>query len=128
MCLIIYKPNGVNVPEELLRSAITHNNDGFGLMFPENGKVVVYKDHRSEYVYEPYFRHAEKEMLIHLRMQTHGKINLDNTHPFHIGGETWFMHNGVLLIDTKKKPDMSDTWHFNEKVLKWLYKFDPSDL
>ena len=51
-------------------------------------------------------------------MATHGKINPDNCHPFHVVDDVYFIHNGILNIEQSLDPNKSDTYHFAELVLK----------
>lgn len=42
MCLIIHKPAGVEIAEELLAAGAAHNPDGWGLMgFDANGRPLI---------------------------------------------------------------------------------------
>lgn len=52
-------------------------------------------------------------VAVHLRMRTHGNIDLDNCHPYEIAdGGGYLMHNGVLSFGNAKDTSKSDTWHY----------------
>ena len=107
MCVIIYKPKGVELPSiELLTKAHQRDPHGCGLVTPN----VYYKG----LSFESFKRHikkcsAEEPMLIHFRLATHGSIKKSNCHPFFDSEtNTFFMHNGVLSA-IKVKGDRTDS-------------------
>ena len=55
-------------------------------------------------------------MLIHFRIATHGKVELDNCHPFKLNNRMVLIHNGIIsgYGDKEKK---SDTRDYIDKVL-----------
>lgn len=125
-----------------------HNQDGAGIMTAHDGKVHTHVSLDGPSAMYTQYMQMYREgvpMFLHYRMKTHGKIDLDNTHPYLVyrwenGKELWMMHNGVLTTGNKTNPDMSDTWHFiqerlqelsrdypkwfmNVELLEWLGKF-----
>ena len=104
MCVIIVKPAGVEMPcEDVIRAAMTANPDGFGIVSPK----VKYKGlNRCEFLAKLSKVTKSEPCMIHFRWATHGSISEKNCHPFRSGG-VWFMHNGVLDIDTEG--DMTDS-------------------
>jgi len=106
MCVIIYKPTNRELPDrELLKLAYHVNHDGIGLVSPE----VNYKGFSFDRFMRVLKTCKEKEpVLIHFRWATHGSIARKNCHPFHDSQtDTWFMHNGVLPIESSR--DMTDS-------------------
>lgn len=95
MCVIIYKPKGIELPSiELLTKAYQRNPHGCGLVTPS----IQYKG----LSFESFKRHlkqcsADEPMLIHFRYATHGSVKKANCHPFYDEAtDTYFMHNGVI--------------------------------
>ena len=70
------------------------------------------------------------DFIIHVRIATHGSVNLANCHPFDVpigNGEMVMMHNGIIgnMDDAVKNTDMTDTQGLIHHVLvdlndEWL--------
>lgn len=100
----------------LVKSIVSYNRDGMGMMYAGNGKVVTHKrllrntnDARQFLKMLP---DDERMVAVHARMQTHGKINLENCHPYKVSDTAWLMHNGVLHTGNAADKNRSDTYHF----------------
>lgn len=106
MCVIVYKPTGVPLPDkQVLTACALQNPDGFGLV-AHNGKMRhIYKNVTldPESVASCITDHVSQHdtALIHFRLATHGNVTLANAHPFPVpGSDLVMMHNGVLQADT----------------------------
>ncbi|NKF21684.1 class II glutamine amidotransferase [Solimonas marina] len=122
MCLIIHKPAGVEIAEELLAAAAAHNPDGWGLMgFDRNGRTRIERRRVVDVAELIDVEHSlrDSEYVLHLRRQTRGGSGIDNVHPFKVIDGVWLMHNGTLNLRTRV-PGKSDTWHFVTDVLRPL--------
>lgn len=122
MCLIVHKPAGVAIPEELLAAAAAHNPDGWGLMgFDISGHLLLEKRANVDVAELVGTEHAlrESEYVLHLRRQTRGGSGLENVHPLKVTDGIYLMHNGTLRIETRV-PGRSDTWHFVTELLRPL--------
>lgn len=115
MCVIIYKPAGVEIPStEILNKAHLRNPHGCGLVSP----TIQYKG----LSYNSFLKHlrkcnVEEPLLIHFRFATHGSVKRSNCHPFYdTETDTYFMHNGVLRIYPKK--DMTDSEYAFRNILQ----------
>jgi hypothetical protein len=119
MCLAIYKPSGKIISREHLFNGFKQNQDGAGMAFNTDGRLVVKKGYFDfDSFYAEYEKNAERQMLIHFRWATHGKKNEFNCHPWVISDGDYqvsVIHNGVLSVESNE--DMSDTGHF---VHGWL--------
>ena len=126
MCIAIYKPKDKVIPLEILEECWRVNDDGAGFMFSENKELHVRKGFMNfDSFYKAFKPHEEKNAVLHFRITTHGKTNEANTHPFVVGKDLAFVHNGIIsAVDTKTEPDFSDTYHFNKKILHKLYASD----
>lgn len=131
MCVILeLKPN-VDFNFDKLSIACEINSDGYGLLVQDRGKMECIKS------YNPKGNDPEEVMkllddakglhrLLHLRFSTAGSKNVDNCHPFQVlnkadhGVDLFFMHNGTLMGFSKTGDSFSDSYHFNEKILKPL--------
>jgi len=120
MCLAIFKPPGVTIPEEHLRGGWISNPDGAGFAFVEKGKVKFVKGLMTlqEFlkVYNSYAAlHPESPFLVHFRIRSQGDKSEANTHPFpfkHGCG----IHNGTIDgTGAKWNEGKSDTALFFEK-------------
>lgn len=121
MCLLVEQTASTNFSDEFLIDVYSKNRDGLGIMYAENGKVVVKKTipaNAGEFV-EFYRQYADgKDCIWHARMQTHGDIDLENCHPYYVTDELWMAHNGVLSSGNDNDDKKSDTWHFIRNVIQ----------
>lgn len=126
MCLIIaQRPGTDRLPMDYFDNAWSSNHDGAGLMFIENGQLMLQKgifklkELKTAYK-EVYARVGQtSHICIHFRYSTHGLKNKDNCHPHNIcGGEALLMHNGILSdFDPPYGSKESDTAYFCRTVL-----------
>ena len=121
MCLLVEQTAKTSFSDEFLADVYSKNKDGLGIMYAENGIVVVQKivpTSSAEFI-EFYRQYAEgRDCIWHARMQTHGDIDLDNCHPYYVTDELWMAHNGVLSSGNDNNPAKSDTWHFIRNVIQ----------
>ena len=137
MCIAIIKNKNIELPsEDILRICFNNNPDGAGFVLNRNGVNYIYKGY---FTFDGFLKALklvsplkEESLMIHFRVATHGKINIENCHPFPIDGyfknmlkpiyatnSDVMIHNGKLLIDITN-PIYSDSMHF----AKSLYQFD----
>lgn len=129
MCLIVHAPAGKTVDESWLRNFHQRNSDGYGFMWVEDGKLKIYKRLAdADHFVEDWNRFVPFERVVHLRMRTHGAIDLVNCHPYIVQTAPYgiaLMHNGVLSIGNTSDTTKSDTWHYIEKFLKPMLALKP---
>jgi glutamine phosphoribosylpyrophosphate amidotransferase len=121
MCVIIYKPKGVEMPSNyILARAYGMNHDGCGIASPSHFyKGLSYNSFKRTLnqcsVDEP--------VLIHFRWATNGSVSKKNCHPFY-DSETgvYFAHNGVLDIQTDNDMTDSET-AFREALLPVIARY-----
>lgn len=136
MCVIIQRDPGITLPEQKIWSASKVNADGYGLSIIDRGRIETIREYDpkgndSTVIMKRLEDAKDLPVFLHLRFRTGGLKNLDNTHPFEVlnhesnGLDMQFMHNGTLSKFNTNK-DFSDTFVFNEKILKPLItKFKP---
>ena len=127
MCLLVIQhQNAPTLPSAWLADFYAHNQDGVGVMYAKDGKLIVKKILPKTAGDFESFYHKEitgKFCAFHLRMKTHGDINLENCHPYEVlnqaehGIDLWLMHNGVLSTGNKADQTKSDTWHYIKNYL-----------
>ncbi len=130
MCLIIHKPKGVDVPLELLRSAIHYNPDGFGVMAFSGRQPLNVKRQKKACIaslYRAYRSVAEHECVIHLRLKTRGEVTVKNLHPFRVAPKVYMAHNGTLGVPCRIE-GRSDSWHAANDYLAPVLQKDPGIL
>ena len=111
MCLIIHSPAGHDISRKVIKSAMSINSDGVGIMF--GGEVEKYLNSPVEEIATRTLELCDTEFAIHFRMKTHGDVNLDNVHPFKLPNDGGFlMHNGILPCGNSADPSKPDTWHY----------------
>jgi hypothetical protein len=135
MCLLVTQSsNSPILSDAWLENFYDYNSDGVGVMFSNNGDLVIKKiipKSAKEFIQ---FYRADiqgRDCAFHLRMRTHGEIDLANCHPYEIlnraehGIDLWLMHNGILSTGNKANPKMSDTWHYINDYLKPMLSGNP---
>jgi len=119
MCWIAVIPGGMEVKEEYFRKAFSNNLDGAGHCYVRDGEIVTEKGFfKFEDWYESY-NEVSKDIIrvVHFRASTGGKKDDENCHPFLVNRYIAFAHNGVFN-EIQQSAEHSDTWHFNEEILK----------
>jgi hypothetical protein len=125
MCLAIYKPATTQPDWSAYRNGFAVNDDSWGFAAVVDGTLVTrcgvgtFEEFRE--ALEPY---ADKQAIIHFRWATHGKKDTGNCHPFMVSDSLAVIHNGIISIKCDLDKDRSDTWHFNELVLKPMHARD----
>lgn len=119
MCLAIYKPAATRPDWIAYANGYSSNPHSWGFAALHDGHLVVMHGLGSfdefRLAFEPY---SDCQALIHYRWATHGNTDLLNCHPFMVSHDLAMIHNGIVSIERNVNKDMSDTWHFNELVLK----------
>lgn len=121
MCLAIFKPGKLIIPEDALRRGWQGNSDGAGFAYVRGGKVVIEKGFMTVKAfleaYNTAFKANKKSpMLIHFRIRSQGDKSEANTHPFPIKGGA-LIHNGTLDgTGSKYMEGKSDTALFAEQL------------
>ena len=125
MCIIVFKPKNVQKPsDKILEKCFGNNPDGAGVAIQRNEKIYINKFMEVE-TYINFVRNNVKQsdnVIYHFRIATHGKVNLENTHPFVITEDYNEMnetdcittknvlaHNGVITTLTTVGKDESDS-------------------
>ena len=123
MCVIVHKPPEARIAADLVRAALALNNDGWGLMgFAADGKLIIERHAASEHasIAAALDKHADADLVLHLRQRTRGSNERDNAHPFKVAEHLYLMHNGTLPIHSRVA-GKSDTWHFVHDILRPLH-------
>jgi hypothetical protein len=115
MCIAILNKNGI-ISESIIRTCADNNPDGMGMAWIESGTIKTFKSMKDIdkiiSLYQSIRLDNESPIMLHFRIGTHGKKDVSNVHPFHIGENIVMCHNGI--VDTPiLKPDMSDTFHLS---------------
>lgn len=127
MCILIHHPINTQFAVEQLQDFYNRNSDGFGAIVKHGDTVEVIKSiGKIDEIIELYNDQVSgKEAIIHLRMKTHGDINLDNCHPYEVIPGLYMAHNGILGTGNTKDPRMSDTWHYINEFLRPILLAEP---
>jgi len=126
MCLAIYKPADTAADWTAYENGYADNPHSWGFAAIVDGQLVTrcgigtFAEFRS--AFEP---HANCKAIIHFRFATHGSKTEANCHPFLVASDLAVIHNGIIDIKCNVHSDRSDTWHFNELILKPLHQRDP---
>ncbi len=124
MCIAILNKKGNTLPEAYIENSFINNSQGAGLLWAENGKLNEFKTFKYEELRDKYFELRKNlfvgNIVLHFRISTAGKLDKENTHPFFVSKSLAFVHNGVISGLGDK--NFSDTWWFNQSILKNLPK------
>lgn len=117
MCLAIFQPVGVSIPEGHLAEGFRSNSDGAGFMyFDDAGELCTFRSMSFDKFIDEYetqwaLHGQDSPFSIHFRWATHGSRNVSNCHPYRLGENVAVLHNGIIdciINDTS----MSDTAAF----------------
>ena len=129
MCLIIQAKNPQVITDNMMNCAYSNNDDGFGLMFHNKGKVHIHKIGKPksfkaiQKVWDNY-KNLDTPIGMHFRFNTNGASSKSMSHPYQIlstqenGRDLWVMHNGPQLPTPMIDDNKSDTHQF----IKWILK------
>lgn len=136
MCIILYKPKGIELPNDcVIEECFNNNPDGAGIMFRQNNdKIKITKGFMilSELynVLNNIDNVIDTDLVIHFRFATQGKICPENCHPFPITNKVkelkaieiesniGLVHNGVIpFCSNYKRNTLSDTQIFIKDYL-----------
>lgn len=131
MCVIIYKPVGVDIAGDIFQKAFIANPDGCGLAIKKNEDLYVLKGIMFSSNIEVAMNSLldvikvslkEVELVIHFRLASSGRVTENLTHPFVLSKNPdleplcWYkvqepvlFHNGTILSFTKHDRNTSDT-------------------
>lgn len=135
MCVALIKKSGIKLPDEnILKICFKNNPHGAGFAIFRNNQIYI---HKGFFTFNGFMKEInnvsptlEEPMLIHFRVATHGKINIENCHPFPIVDKFYKMvapikvfndtdvmvHNGKLNIAITS-PKFSDSMHFAKSIV-----------
>jgi predicted glutamine amidotransferase len=124
MCIAILNKKRI-LKKEVFLNSWDNNPDGFGMAYVEQGQIKIYKNLVNvEESYNEYLKvrkNTRLPVMLHFRISTSGKKDMENCHPFYVNQDLVFCHNGILGIKTTA--EKNDTRTFNDIILKKL----PSD-
>jgi hypothetical protein len=128
MCLLVTQTKTSPVlSNDWLIDFHSSNADGVGVMYSNDGEIIIQKILPKTAQDFIEFYHANikgKNCAFHLRMKTHGDIDLENCHPYEVlnraehGMDLWLMHNGILSTGNQADVTKSDTWHYISDFLR----------
>lgn len=132
MCIIVAKKKGFEIPKkDILKNCFNANKDGAGFTYNYNNEVVIKKGYFDfESLYNDLMEVDKKinlknrGLIIHFRIATHGKIDINTCHPFRIANGLTVAHNGIISNFGYNSKEKSDTQNFVNDCLKSLYKLD----
>lgn len=120
MCIIIYSPTG-SIPKKHLQRGLTVNPDGWGIMYPCDGQLVIRKGMtRQEFWAAWKTRPANVPVVFHARIGTHGTRGIENCHPFVVRHDLAVAHNGVIHHHADVNSPLSDTRLFVRDMVQRL--------
>ena len=132
MCIIVAKKKGVKMPSKnILETCFNNNSDGAGLMYVQNGQVIIdkgYMDFKSFYKRLQKLERrlgdlTNKSIVMHFRIGTQGANDKATTHPFpiskditqlkatYVKTDVGMVHNGIISRFNYDK-SISDTQLF----------------
>ena len=130
MCIIAYKPNGIDFPSDtILKNCYDNNPDGAGFMYAYKGNVHIQKGYTSWTAFKNALDKARKltgnrvPYVMHFRIATQG-FEKTMTHPFPLSSKMSNLkklrydcnigvaHNGILDLTSDGSKDYSDTMKF----------------
>jgi hypothetical protein len=102
MCLLTFIPGGIQPDLDALSCGTEINPDGHGWAIVTGSRLLVGHSMNPVEAIDAFAeargRHPDGPALFHSRYATAGRVDVDNCHPFVVGGDprTVLAHNGVL--------------------------------
>src|SRR5574343_1845432 len=132
MCVIVHKPAGVNLTSDTLYQMWVENPDGAGIAYyNDENKLTVEKGFMKLKRLKRALRElGDRDIVLHFRWATHGKVTPDMCHPFVIDTDLTrargtdaterqvLFHNGI--IDGYGNKVISDTIDFVTRTLSHI--------
>jgi hypothetical protein len=120
MCIAILNPPGITIESDILYNCWSNNDDGAGMVWVNNGKLEVFKELVSFKSYAEKYSEVRKEfpeshIVLHFRITTSGKSNIENTHPFFVNENLAMVHNGIIRELELGEP-WSDTYYLSKML------------
>jgi predicted glutamine amidotransferase len=120
MCLLTFLAASTQPDTDALHIGAAANDDGHGFAIVAGDRLdelIVHRGMNAKDVIAAFTTaraaHPAGPALFHSRLATHGNTNVDNCHPFVVGGDcrTVLAHNGVLpqAVQPRKGDRRSDT-------------------
>lgn len=124
MCIIIAKPKGLVLSKRTMKNSWENNDDGAGFVYARDGKLVIVKELDSfRKFWKTYRRHGldHENVLLHFRILSSGKHDINNVHPFLIDDNQALVHNGVLsCVKVPVGSDINDTQIFIDEFMRCM--------
>jgi len=130
MCIAIGQPAGTNtITIESLERGWRTNPDGGGYAFinSDGELIMVHSMDEDDFILQYLDHHAKygetSPFMLHMRIATHGSVNLVNCHPFTVpmqgDAEMSMMHNGIIsdMDPYVKDTDLTDTQGLIDNVI-----------
>jgi hypothetical protein len=133
MCLLAVCEPGSTPKRKDLECASCNNPHGFGYAVIANGEIITGRGMSAKKVISEFLsvrkQHPNGYAMFHARFATHGVKNVENCHPFPVGGstQTYLAHNGILDIKIPANDKRSDTRVFAEDILPLMGGVDGLD-
>jgi predicted glutamine amidotransferase len=123
MCVIIVKPKDKTISGKTLRRANANNPHGWGVLAKTKQGLLVEKGWTTSALADFCKKHMNEELIIHARIATSGKRDLENAHPFVIAKGTYLFHNGIFNATLVPLTDKtrSDTRTLAEDILAPIF-------
>lgn len=125
MCMLCVIPPNIIPSIDKLENSALNNPHGFGfaIAVPSEQRIICERTMDADESINRFLalrtQYPEGYAIWHARYATHGAKNVNNCHPFVVGGDqrTYLAHNGVLDVSIPHADDRSDTRVFAEELL-----------
>ena len=126
MCVIVHQPEGSHLEKDRAKRLWDVNSHGGGFAYiTDTGSIEIYKAMEFDRFWSAFEQtrsaNPRRDFLLHMRIKTHGPVNLENVHPFMVDEHTVMAHNGIIH-GVRDDKELSDTRVFIRDVVKDLPK------
>jgi hypothetical protein len=123
MCILHYYPAGKLPNPDHLTNSCENNPDGFGWAVIAGELILTGQTMDATVAVETFTtlreQYPDSDALFHARIATHGRVTVDNCHPFFVNGRSDMVlaHNGIMPCQPKPGDIRSDTRILAEDLL-----------